>query len=215
MLIHTRGTVAVTSKDFWDKIAAKYDRKTVKGPNYAARIERASRWIGSQAIVLDAGCAGGQITIDLASHVRRIVGIDLSPKLIALAERRREASGVENARFVSTTADDPQFALGSFDAVTAYSLLHLVDNQRETLDRFAKLLRPGGTLVLEIPCKEDIGPHFRLLIKILTMLGKAPVVTLYTQAQNEEMLRDAGFEIREIKVYNPKSMNRSIYAIKA
>ena len=203
-----------TPEAFWDKVAANYDRKTVKGPNYAARIERAAKWIGPDAVVLDAGCAGGQITLDLAAHVDQIVGIDLSSKLITFAESRREEQNITNASFKVATPNDPQLQPGSFDAITAYSLLHLVDDQAAMLRRFHDLLKPGGKLIAEIPCREDIGLHFRILIKLMTAVGKAPVVQVYSQAQNEAMFRDAGFDVQEVKVYNPKSMSRSVLAIK-
>ena len=201
-----------TSLAFWDKVAERYDRKTVKGPNYVARIERASAWIGPGASVLDAGCAGGQITLDLAGHVGRVLGIDLSPKLIEIARARRAELGVGNARFEAITAEDPSLSPGTFDAITAFSLLHLVDDQSATLRRFHELLKPGGTLIVELPCKEDIGLPLRLLIKAMTLVGKAPVVRVYSEAENRAMFEDAGFEVREIKVYNPKSMSRSVLA---
>ncbi|MEO0477584.1 MAG: class I SAM-dependent methyltransferase [Planctomycetota bacterium] len=203
-----------TSLAFWDRVAEKYDRKTVKGPNYAARIERAEAWIGPSASVLDAGCAGGQITLDLAGHVDQVLGIDLSPKLINIARARQAGLGVTNVRFEAITAEDVSLLPGAFEAITAYSLLHLVDDQPATLRRFHELLKPGGTLIVELPCKEDIGLHFRTLIKLITLVGKAPVVTLYREAENRAMFEHAGFEVREIRVYNPKSMSRSVLAIR-
>ena len=203
-----------TSAAFWDKVAAKYDRKTVKGPNYAARIERAAEWTSPRAVVLDVGCAGGQITLDQAPNVATIVGIDVSPKLIDIAEARRAELGVANASFKVATPDDPLLKEASFNAITAYSMLHLVEDQAATLRRFHALLKPGGKLIAEIPFKQDISLGFRILIKLMTLIGKAPVVSLYSASANEAMLRDAGFKIEEIKAYNPKSMNHSVLATK-
>ena len=205
----------VTSAEFWDKAARKYDRQTVKGPNYAARIERAAKWIGPDAVVLDAGCAGGQITLDLAGHVRHITGIDLSGKLIEYAEARRAEQGVSNADFNVATPEDDSLEPGTFDAVTAYSLLHLVEDQRKTLERFHELLKPGGVLILEVPTRETIRWPLRLVIRVLTAIGRAPVVRLYSQADHEAMLSKAGFEVREVRVYNPNSMNVSILACRS
>jgi 2-polyprenyl-3-methyl-5-hydroxy-6-metoxy-1,4-benzoquinol methylase len=205
----------VTPAKFWDKAAAKYDRQTVKGPNYRARIDRAADWIGPNADVLDAGCAGGQITLDLAPHVQRITGIDLSPKLIGYAQARCQELGVANASFKVATPEDPTLAPGSFDAITAYSLLHLVEDPSATLGRFHELLKPGGRLIVELPFKDAIGPHFRLLIKLMTAVGKAPKVRLYSQLEHETMFAEARFKIEELKVYNPKSRNTSILALRA
>lgn len=204
-----------TQPEFWDKVAEKYDKKTVKGPNYAARLERALAWAGAEASVLDAGCASGYITLDLAQRVQRVTGVDVSGKLIRLADERRVEQGVTNCSFRVGTVDDPSLEPGGFDAVTAYSLLHLVDDVPATLRRLHELLRPGGCVIAEVPCKEDVGLHWRVLIKLMTALGKAPVVKVYSQAEYEVMFRDAGFTVQEVKVYNPKSMSRNVYARRA
>ena len=201
-----------TQTAFWDKIADKYDGKVVKGPNYAARIERAAAWVGPDASVLDVGCAGGHITIDLAERVRAVHGIDISPRLIALARRRLEAQGATNCTFAAMSADDPALPAGQYDAVTAYSLLHLVPDAPATVRRFFELVRPGGRVIAEVPTTKDIGLHLRVLIKVATLFGKAPVVKVYSQARYEQMFRDAGFVVDEVKVYNPKSMSRSLLA---
>ncbi|MBX2851247.1 MAG: class I SAM-dependent methyltransferase [Phycisphaeraceae bacterium] len=203
-----------TSHAFWDKVAEKHDRKTVKGPNYAARIERAATWIGPGASVLDVGCATGQITLDLAGRVGQVLGIDLSSKMIEIARARREELGVTNASFEVIAAEDPSLKPGTFDAITAYSLLHLVDDQPATLRRLCELLKPDGVLIVELPCKEDIRLHVRALVKVMTFIGKAPVVRLYSEAQNRAMFADAGFEVREVRIYNPKSKNRGVWAVR-
>jgi len=206
-----------TSMAFWDKAADKYDANTVKGPNYAARIDRAAQWLGPDARLLDVGCAGGHITLDLAARVAHAHGIDLSPRLIEIANRRMQEQGVSNARFDAATAEqlptppDEQ----RYDGITAYSLLHLVDDVPATLRRFHELLKPGGTLIAEVPCTEDIPWYLRAVIPPMRWLGKAPVVRLYPQAEYEAMLHDAGFRVDEVKVYNPKSMNRSVLARRA
>ncbi|MGB1126536.1 MAG: class I SAM-dependent methyltransferase [Phycisphaeraceae bacterium] len=204
----------VTPAAFWDKVAEKYDRKTVKGPNYRARIERAAKWIGPDKRVLDAGCAGGQITLDLAPHVAHITGIDLSPKLIGYAQQRCREQGVQNAEFRVATPEDPFLEPGSFDAITAYSLLHLVEDESSMLRRLHDLLKPGGTLIAEVPCRENIGLHFRLLIRLMTMIGKAPKVCLYSLAEHQTMFSEAGFRVQEAQIYNPKSLSTSILAVR-
>ena len=73
------------SKNFWDKRAQRYDAKLHKGPNYAARLERAAAVFGENANVLDVGCATGEITLDLAAHAGQITGIDLSAAMVEAA----------------------------------------------------------------------------------------------------------------------------------
>lgn len=203
-----------TQPEFWNKAAEKYDQKTVKGPNYAARIERAAGWVGPGARVLDVGCAGGQISIDLAKCVGHVHGIDVSDALIGFAQRRLEAEGVTNCSFAVATAEDPALAPGSFDAITAYSVLHLVDDAEATVRRFHELLRPGGRVIAELPTTAEIGLPLRLLIKAMTLVGKAPAVHVFKQGEAERLFEAAGFVVDEVRVYNPKSMNRSLLATK-
>lgn len=203
-----------TQPEFWDKVAAKYDRKTVKGPNYAARLDRAVQWLGEDASILDAGCASGHITLDLARRVRKVHGIDISPKLIALANQRLEESGPDNCTFSTLSIDDAELEPGSFDAVTAYSLLHLVPDVPATVNRFYDLIRPGGRVIAEVPTKTEIGLPLRMLIKLMQAVGKAPNVRVYSQQAYRSMFEKAGFTVDDFEVYNPKSMSRSLLATK-
>lgn len=55
------------------------------------------------ASALDFGCGVGRLAIPMADHVTRVVGIDVSPTMIELAKRHRDAAGVQNAEFVTLT----------------------------------------------------------------------------------------------------------------
>src|ERR1700756_4237210 len=50
--------------------------------------------------VLDAGCAGGGYTFELAKHVKKIVGIDADKRTIQIAEKRRLREHANNVTFV-------------------------------------------------------------------------------------------------------------------
>ena len=202
------------SEDFWNKRADGYDAKTVKGPNYAARIERIKTWLKDTDRVLDVGCASGEITLDIAPHVGDIHGIDTCAKLIEIAARKVQERGIDNARFSRGNASDPSLAEGSFDGITAYSVLHLVDDAGETLDRLHALLKPGGALITETPCLGDWHVGWKILIRLAMLIGQAPPVVSLKVAELESMLTSAGFEVVETRVYNPKSRLHCILARK-
>ena len=202
------------SKNFWDKKAKRYDAQTVKGPNYAKRIERVKAWLEDTDIVLDVGCASAQITLDLAPHLGQIHGIDVSANMIEIATKRAQEAGVHNARFSQLDPADPSLAEASFDAATAYSVLHLVDDVPSTLARLRDLLKPGGTLITETPCIGDWNPLWRILVKLAMLVGMAPPVLTLNVAELESLLAEAGFEVVESTVYNPKSRLQCILARK-
>jgi 2-polyprenyl-3-methyl-5-hydroxy-6-metoxy-1,4-benzoquinol methylase len=204
-----------TSKDFWDKRADRYDAKLHKGPNYAARLERAAAVFGEGASVLDVGCASGEITLDLAAHAGEILGIDHSPNMIDVASGKARERGIANARFEPMEPGDPRLAEGAFDVVTAYSVIHLLDDVPGTLARLHDLLVPGGHLVTETPCLNDWNPAWRVLVRLAVLVGMAPPVVGLRVAQLESMIAGAGFEILDSKVYNPKSRLHCILARKS
>ena len=52
----------------------------------------------SPADALDFGCGVGRMTLALAKRVKRVVGVDIAPQMLALARRNAEEAGTANAR---------------------------------------------------------------------------------------------------------------------
>ena len=101
----------IASDKFWNKKSVGYDERTPpKGPNYAARLERAGAVLSADSRVLDVGCATGEITLDLAARCGSIVGIDTAEQMIELArgkaQQRRRVPRPPGARRVRRHAAD-------------------------------------------------------------------------------------------------------------
>jgi ubiquinone/menaquinone biosynthesis C-methylase UbiE len=82
----------------------------------------------------------------LASELpgRRYTGLDLTPKMIEVAN----AKGIEGSRFVAGDAEDLPFDDASFDAVICANSFHHYPNPQAFFAGVARVLRPGGKLVL-------------------------------------------------------------------
>ena len=96
--------------------------------------------------LLDVGCGTGPMVELLASEFPdgRYTGLDLTPRMIEVAN----AKGIENARFVVGDAENLPFDDESFDAVICANSFHHYPNPQAFFDGVARVLRPGGKLVL-------------------------------------------------------------------
>jgi ubiquinone/menaquinone biosynthesis C-methylase UbiE len=99
--------------------------------------------------VLDFGCGAGRLSQALAEHADEVVGVDVSPPMLAVA---RELDTAGRCRFVlNETADLARFADGEFDLV--YSELVLQHLPAPVIDgylaEFVRVLAPGGVALLQ------------------------------------------------------------------
>jgi SAM-dependent methyltransferase len=100
----------------------------------------------SDRVVLDAGCGEGYLARILAARGARVTGIDLSPRLIALARARDPGRRIAY-QIADLSGPLPEFR-AHFDAVASYMLLNDVEDYRGFAATLAEVLRAGGRAVL-------------------------------------------------------------------
>lgn len=97
--------------------------------------------------LLDAGCGTGSALFELAERLApggRAVGVDLSEKLLAVAETRRP----QTVELVCADVAALPFEDGAFDAYRAERLYQLLDEPTSALAEARRVLRAGGRIVL-------------------------------------------------------------------
>lgn len=101
--------------------------------------------------MLDLGCGSGEEIVPLAQRGAHVIGIDISPELIRIAERRLQAASVSAVVRVGsayeTGLDD-----ASVDVVFCMSLIHHLDLPRVKAEML-RVLKPGGFIVLKEPVR--------------------------------------------------------------
>jgi len=99
--------------------------------------------------VLEVGCGRGVgLQILLTLGAREAIGLDLDPRMVALA-RERLGRLDHRARVYLGDAEAIQEPDAVFDAVVDYGILHHVPAWRRALREIARVLRPGGAFYFE------------------------------------------------------------------
>jgi len=147
---------------FWDEQAEKYgeDPRANTPDRWIHHVELAAvarilRTLSSPSDILDIGCANGYSTflIHKAFPDHRITGIDLSEKMIGIAQKRLLREGLvesSNLRFrVMDMLEMEDFAEAFDVAITIRGLINLpgTDSQWKAIAQIAGCLRPGGRYI--------------------------------------------------------------------
>jgi len=129
-----------------------------------ALMEQAAAWRKpiARRSALDFGCGIGRLSQALADHFDRVYGVDISPKMIELAQQHNR-KGARVEYLCSAAGDLSHFADGSIDMILSWiTLQHMRPRYaRRYIQEFLRVLAPGGLLVFQYP-SQPIGLGVRL-----------------------------------------------------
>jgi SAM-dependent methyltransferase len=115
-------------------------------PEVFDRIRRAFDLDGTGRL-LDIGCGTGEIARSLHADFEEVVGLDISPEMIAEAERQSARAGITNSNWLRMPAEELTEELGRFHLATMGNSFHWM-NQADVLERVYAMLEPGGGVVI-------------------------------------------------------------------
>lgn len=104
--------------------------------------------------LLDLGTGTGRMLTLLAPRAERAVGLDASHAMLSVARANLERAGVTRADLRQGDIYAPPFPKGSFDLIVIHQVLHYLDDPARALAQAARLLAPGGRLLVV-----DFAPH--------------------------------------------------------
>lgn len=146
------------------------------------------------ADVLDVGCGTGAV-IELLHekyHNAHYVGLDLTPDMIAVAQ----AKSLNGCEFVVGDAEDLPFPANSFDAVLPSNSFHHYPNPEKFFAGVARVLRPGGRLILRDYTANDFAVWLMNTFELpLARLAGHGDVRILKQSQFRAMAEEAGLSV--------------------
>ena len=181
---------------FWDRIAERYSKRPIADEAaYQKKLQVTREYFQPDMNVLEFGCGTGSTAITHAPDVKHIHAIDISSKMIEIAQGKADARAVENVTFEQSTIDEFSVSDQTLDAVLGLSILHLLDSKEEVIAEVHRMLKPGGIFVTSTACIGDTMKFFKIVAPIGKLLGLMPLVKVFTTEELEDSLTDAGFEI--------------------
>lgn len=99
-------------------------------------------------VVLDVACGPGSLALDLAPHVQRVTGIDLTPAMLEQARAAQLKRGLSNISWHVGNAGALPFADCSFSLVACRAAFHHFEEPRRVFAEMVRVCRPGGRLAI-------------------------------------------------------------------
>jgi ubiquinone/menaquinone biosynthesis C-methylase UbiE len=153
--------------------------------------------IAKEMHILDLGCGTGTATLEIASRLEgtgRVVGLDLSEKMLGEAERKLARLGYTNVELVLGSASDLSYE-AYFDYVLSTNVFHHFGNKEGVFSQVWRSLKPGGTFLVQDICDDFI---LMKAVDLAGKLGERAHVESTTSQGLRRLLTSAGFS--EVKV---------------
>jgi len=142
------------SQEFFSSSAGQWDR--LRDELFGDRFHLAAMaaFADRDWTVGDLGCGTGQVSASIAPFVSRVIAVDASPAMLQAAKKRLQHAGnidLRRGELEALPIDDAML-----DAATLMLVLHHVPEPERALAEVARVLKPGGRLVIV-----DMLPHDR------------------------------------------------------
>jgi phosphatidylethanolamine/phosphatidyl-N-methylethanolamine N-methyltransferase len=143
-------------RSYWDRHAKNYDRSmALLGRPIPRMVELAGEATRGLGRVLEVAAGTGLVTPALAAGAGEVVAIDYAPAMVAAVERRVLDAGLTNVRCEQADLYALPFDEGTFDAVVAANVLHLVPDLSGALAALRRVVKPGGKVVVPTFCHDE------------------------------------------------------------
>ncbi len=152
------------------------------------------------ALVLDVATGTGNAAMAFAPFVRRVVGIDITPEMLAEAEDMSRQDRAQNVDLCLADVMALPFPDGAFDLVLSRRAPHHFPDIKGALGEMSRVLRPGGVLAIDdrsVPEDEEVDRTMNML----DVLHDRSHVREYRPSEWKRMVSDAGMEPQQVRTY--------------
>ena len=190
-LADTRATYDHVAEEYAARIAGELAGKPLDRALLACFVEQ----VAGLGLIADIGCGPGHVAAYMHELGAQVVGIDLSPEMVAIARQRSPEIAFEQGSMLTLAQPDASWG----GIVALYSLIHLPPDERpRALAEFHRVLRLGGLLLLAFHIGDEqrhLDEWWGQAVSLDTWFLQPPEI--------EALLRDAGFFVEMSLVRQP------------
>lgn len=181
-------------RSYWERHAKNYDRsmKLLGGP-IPRMVELAAEAVAGAPSVLEVAAGTGLVTVALARTAQEVIATDYAAAMVSALENRVHELGLQNVRCEQADMYALRFEPGSFDAVVAANVLHLVPDLPAALTALRRVLKPGARLIVPTYCHDESA--FSWVMSRLLAITGFPGHRRFTVRTLREALESAGLTI--------------------
>ncbi|PIE68754.1 MAG: ArsR family transcriptional regulator [Deltaproteobacteria bacterium] len=140
------------TRHFFDSIAMTWDRLSREVLGKMDMVQEICSRVPACSAVVDLGCGSGSLLAVLGQKADKVIGVDCSPKMLELAEQRASSDKMPSLRIGEL--EHLPLRDGETDFGIMSMVLHHIVHPEAAIDEAARILRPGGGLLLV-----DFGQH--------------------------------------------------------
>jgi SAM-dependent methyltransferase len=142
------------SEEFFDSAAGQWDKLREDLFGAASHLQALPALLDDRWVVGDLGCGTGHVAAALAPYVANVIAVDRSGEMLQAAKRR--VRDLPNVTVKRGELESLPIADQELDAATLLLVLHHLPDPAAALAEAARVLKPGGRLVIA-----DMLPHDR------------------------------------------------------
>ncbi|MGY2131670.1 class I SAM-dependent methyltransferase [Hymenobacter sp. HD11105] len=187
-----------SAKEQFDRQAAHYNAQ------WNSWTASSLEWLLTQAqcqptdTVLDVATGTGFTALAFAPHVQSVVGLDVSPGMLAQAQQNQVARGISNVSWREGSAEAMPFDAESFSVVTCRIAPHHFQSVPAFLVEVERVLVPGGQFLLVDTTIPDDDPTVGQWQNRVEALRDPSHARNLSPEEWQQALTDAGLAIRAI-----------------
>ena len=157
---------------FWDRVARFYDLShwSNRAVNTASAA-RVAELVPNRARVLDCAAGTGLFSLAAAEKAASVLCTDQSATMLEQARKKAAKRGVANIRFALRDITALPDRDGSYDAVIAANVLHLLPDPGPAVRELWRVTAPAGRLILPTYLQGTVGTAYGTMIKIYQGVG--------------------------------------------